>query len=887
MTEARTRLTAVLADRYQIERELGSGGMATVYLAEDVRHHRKVALKVLRPELAAVIGAERFLQEIEVTAGLQHPHILPLHDSGAADGFLYYVMPYVEGESLRARLVRERQLGIPEAIELARQAASALDYAHRRGVIHRDIKPENILIHDRQALIADFGIALAVSTAGGSRMTETGMSLGTPHYMSPEQAMGDRAVDARSDVYALGCVLYEMLVGEPPFTGPTAQAIVAKVITERAPLVTAARETTPAHLAAAIQKSLAKLPADRFATAAEFAEALANPQFFWTGASTATLPAAAPRWPAWQRALLYGAGLAGLIVAFWLGGRLLAPAPAPPPVLRTTLSLVGVQPRDGGGSPLALSPDGSRLVFLGNDSAGPSRLYLRELNQTTAVALAGTEGALHPFFSPDGRWLGYFQGGLLRKLSLAGGAAVTITELPQMQGGSWGRDDRIVFSSRGRLWRVAVSGGAPELLAEADSTNPASAGDFYRWPELLPDEKTVLFTKVHTPGQPVLAALSLGDGAIRDLGQQGMSPRYVDGGYLVFAQSDSTIYAAPFDAGRVSFSGPPQPVAADVRLGTAPVAKMAVSRSGAIAYQSGSASGGRELVLLDDRGRQEVLPLEPKRYEAPAFSPDGKQLVFAISYGGAPYTSDLWTWDLARRVLTRLTFDSASGGPRWSADRRRIIYGRKLGGGVNYGVFWIAPDGSGLGDTLLARSGVNVGADLSPDGKHLLFQVLEGFSQQRPSTEGANWNIWIAPVDSPAAARPLLQNRFNELAPELSPDGRWLAYVSNETGTDVVYLRRLEEGGGRIRVSADDSRAPRWSPDGREFFYRGADSVYALPVIPGSELSFGPRRGRFALPPSMLGFALHPDGRQLVFVRPPPAGMLAIELVLNWFGQPR
>ncbi len=277
MPEITQHLKTTLADRYVIEREVGAGGMATVYLAHDVKHERKVALKVLRPELAAVIGAERFLAEIKVTANLQHPHILPLHDSGEADSFLYYVMPYVEGETLRDKILREKQLAVDEAVEIARSVAAALDYAHRHEVVHRDIKPENILMHDGQPMVADFGIALAVSQAGGTRLTETGLSVGTPHYMSPEQAMGDRELDARSDVYSLGAMLYEMLVGEPPYTGPTAQAIVAKVITEKAPPVTAARPTTPPHVAASIDKSLQTLPSGRFTIAAEVASALANP----------------------------------------------------------------------------------------------------------------------------------------------------------------------------------------------------------------------------------------------------------------------------------------------------------------------------------------------------------------------------------------------------------------------------------------------------------------------------------------------------------------------------------------------------------------------------------------------------------------------------------
>ena len=299
------KLVDALSDRYTFERELGAGGMATVYLAFDIKHDRRVAVKVLRPELGAVIGADRFLAEIKTTANLQHPHILGLIDSGDADGLLYYVMPFVEGETVRDRISREKQLPVADAVRIATEAASALDYAHRHGVIHRDIKPENILLHDGSALVADFGIALAVSTAG-TRMTETGMSLGTPHYMSPEQAMGEREISARSDVYALGCVLYEMLTGDPPFTGSTAQAIVARVVTEQPRSLTSQRHTIPPQVEAAVLTALEKLPADRFGTAAEFAAALANPSFATRATTSVAGGRAAPRlpghgrsWPGW------------------------------------------------------------------------------------------------------------------------------------------------------------------------------------------------------------------------------------------------------------------------------------------------------------------------------------------------------------------------------------------------------------------------------------------------------------------------------------------------------------------------------------------------------------------------------------------------------------
>ena len=313
-------LPNLLAGRYRMEREIGAGGMATVFLAYDERHERRVAVKVLRPELSAAMGASRFLREIKITANLQHPHILPLYDSGEADGVVFYVMPFVEGESLRARLTRARQLPLDEALDITRAVAAALDYAHRHGVIHRDIKPENILLagdnHDNasgwQALVADFGVAFAVESLGSGRMTESGLTVGTPAYMSPEQASAERQLDARSDVYALGAVLYEMLAGEPPFTGPTAQSVVAKVMSERPVSVRTRRDSVPLHVDAAVSRSLAKVPADRFATAAQFADALSErqstpsgpfgvlaprPRFRWTAAAPWVVAAAAMRWP--------------------------------------------------------------------------------------------------------------------------------------------------------------------------------------------------------------------------------------------------------------------------------------------------------------------------------------------------------------------------------------------------------------------------------------------------------------------------------------------------------------------------------------------------------------------------------------------------------------
>ena len=444
MPELQNRLQVALADRYRIEGEIGAGGMATVYLAQDLRHDRKVALKLLRPELSAVIGAERFLAEIKLTANLQHPHILPLFDSGEADGFLFYVMPFVEGESLRSRLNREKQLPVPDAVRIATEVASALDYAHRHGVVHRDIKPENILMHDGRALVADFGIALAASKAGGNRMTETGMSLGTPHYMSPEQAMGEREITARSDVYALGVVLYEMLTGDPPFTGSTAQAVVARVLTETPRPILPQRHTIPPQVEAAVLTALEKLPADRFGTAAEFAEALAGKGTIPTvrtaaaAGTTAAMPAAKPGLDPVKIGLV-GVAVVAAALAAWGWFR---PKPAAV-VNRFSVYLPPDQAlaaAGGGGSRVAISPDGNRLVYSGPAQRG-TQLWIREHDQLNATPIAGTEGGASPFFSPDGRQIGFLiQGAKLRTVSLDGGPTQSLSDSVNSSGGDWGPD---------------------------------------------------------------------------------------------------------------------------------------------------------------------------------------------------------------------------------------------------------------------------------------------------------------------------------------------------------------------------------------------------------------------------------------------------------------
>jgi hypothetical protein len=478
MTEVVVRLSAALADRYVIERELGAGGMATVYLAHDVRHDRKVAVKVLRPELAAVLGAERFVVEIRTTAALQHPHILPLFDSGSADGFLYYVMPYIEGETLRDKLDRDRQLGIAEAVRITTEVADALDYAHRHGVIHRDIKPENILLHDGRPMVADFGIALAVSAAAGGRMTETGLSLGTPHYMSPEQATAEKEITARSDVYSLASVLYEMLTGNPPHTGSTAQQIIMKIIAEPVAAVTTLRKSVPPNVAAALVQALEKLPADRFESAVAFAEALRNPGFT---TAFAAAHGGAGVVAADRAGIVTGLGLVAVVATALAAWGWLRPPPSAP-VFRYGLALPpGQEPRVGDNIALVPAPDGSFIVYQGPIAGGGvgQQLWVKRRDRYDATPVAGTVASSSFTVSPDARSIAFAHSGALRIVPLAGGAPVTVVADSVVPGFgiAWLDDgtDRVPGAGLGR-----VSGAAPGTGERRRPERPGSVGQHGR-----------------------------------------------------------------------------------------------------------------------------------------------------------------------------------------------------------------------------------------------------------------------------------------------------------------------------------------------------------------------------------------------------------------------
>ena len=554
MSDPVARLNAALEGRYAIERELGTGGMATVYLADDIKHERKVALKVLKPELAAVVGAERFLGEIKTTANLQHPHILPLFDSGEVDSFLFYVMPYVEGETLRDRIDHEKQLPVDEAVALASKVAGALQHAHEHGVIHRDIKPGNILLQGGEPVVADFGIALAVGAAGSNRLTETGLSLGTPYYMSPEQATGDQAVGASTDTYALGSVLYEMLVGEPPYPGTTAQAVLGKIIAGKPVSATEHRPSVPAHVDGAVRKALEKLPADRFTSAQEFVRALGDKHFRYGEEAAAGAGAAVGPW---NRLTITMTTLAvsSTLALIWLvlitdllgpGGGAQGSGP-----FAAQLDIVlppGVSlPLDTDYPVLAVSPDGSRIVFVG-EREGRRQLYSKLLAGAEPLPLVGTEGAMAPFFPPDGAWIGFFSGDLLMRVAVADGVPAPMYQVTGEgvhRGATWVSDTTLVYvaSANSGLLRGAISEGRVSNFVEWDSlTSPRAPA---AWPTLVAGTRDVVFGQ-STGGDgedTEVAVISLESGDVRTLINGATSPRYSNTGHLLFARG-GVLYAA-------------------------------------------------------------------------------------------------------------------------------------------------------------------------------------------------------------------------------------------------------------------------------------------------------------------------------------------------------
>jgi serine/threonine-protein kinase len=903
MTGVHDHLRAVLADRYRIIRELGAGGMATVYLAQDLRHDRKVALKVLKPELAALLGAERFVAEIRTTASLQHPHILPLFDSGNADGFLYFVMPFIQGESLRERLNRETQLGVDESVRISREVADALDYAHRQGVIHRDIKPENILLHDGRPVVADFGIALAVSAAAGGRMTETGLSLGTPHYMSPEQATADKDITARSDIYSLASVLYEMLAGQPPHLGGSAQQIVMKIIAEPVVPVTQYRRSVPPNVAAALGKALEKLAADRFESAKAFSDALGNPAFTAAIAPRVTAPVATKRLASrlivagTALALLAAGALAG-VAAVWRGrvpDQVVRFRVRPPPGTELYLATRS-------DVPFALSPDGSRIVFVARKPEETiNRLYARRIDQLDAVAIAGTEGALSPFFSPDGRSIGFVTpGGAIRRVDVDGGPAQTIDTGPAltMSAPTWGDDGLVMYlGTDNRLHRVSSAGGRSQPVgdqAPGDSAGRSLDDSVSAYPSALPDGQSVLVSLCPaailrgggTCGAAPLAVRDLTSGRQTLLGIQAIRGWYTDG-YLLYVTRDGTLFAATFDVKRRVVTSDPVGVLDGLTQSVMVVTpQIDVSASGALAYLPGRTVEDHAIVQVDRRGHEEVLIAAPGPYRWARLSPDQTRIAI-----GKSTDRQIYIYDRRSGTTSPVTFGGFNQRPTWSPDGRRVAFISTSRSGTD--VWAVGADGAEPAKAIApGKDVVQQSATFwTADGAWI---VIDGAPDDSSGTVGVGDDIFALPASGNGPLQRVVATAASEQTGEVSPDGRWIAYVSDDAGDFQVYVQPFLRPGGRTLVSTGPAIEPAWASNNEiTFTSLTSDSLVLATLDFGT--SIGVKRvslfdrGRYAPgAPSWREYDVSRDGQRFLFEKSLSRNERAEPvIVLHWLAEVR
>ena len=873
------RLAKALADRYRIERQLGEGGMATVYLAEDIKHDRKVALKVLKPELAAVVGADRFLAEIKTTANLQHPHILALFDSGQVDGTVFYVMPFVDGESLRDRLDREKQLPIDVALSVAREVGDALQYAHAHGVIHRDIKPANILLQGGHALVADFGIALAAAKTAGSRMTETGMSLGTPTYMSPEQAMGERTLDARTDIYALGCVTYEMLTGDAPFTGSTAQAIVAKVLTEKPAPIRTQRDRVPEQVEDAVLTALEKLPADRFATAAEFVAALAGGEGTGSTAARTRARAAAARGVAghWRTA----AGVLAVVSLALAAVLLMRPGAGPTPGI-VRFEIHANEPVASLPVVIAGAPDGTSYVYCSSMGAA----LLRRWEDIAPTPLGGPlRGCVAAAYAPDGAHVAVIgvpaslqifsaRGDVSRReLRVAG-----LGDVATNGGGlNWASDGQLYVASGTKVLRISPEDGTSSVITPGDS-----AVVFYGI-DVLPGARHALVVTAATRGTNAgdtrVGVLDLGTGAIAPL-MPGVAARYLPPGRLLVVRVDGSMLVTPFDLGSRTASGAATVLPDSVgtlRYNGYWQGLINVAADGTLYYLRSPLNGGSTPVFVDRGGKETLIDVAFKGdFLVPRLSPDGSRLAFELANvtGSQPMVRDLRTG--ATRTLKMP--GTVNGRVAWMSDSRGIAVVSSGDGPAQLFTWRLDSDVA----TPIRRYDPRsvFGSEWSRDGRWL---VLRTDDQAEGKADILTVRLGADTVGMPVVASP----DVSEFAPALSPDARWLAYVSNDGGRYEVRVTDFPGGRDKWQVSAAGGTEPSWSADGRELYYAADGGMMAATVAPGPGFRILGQRRLFSLAPYVMygvwsrNYDVAPDGRFLMLRRDEDAKS-SIMVVQNW-----
>jgi serine/threonine-protein kinase len=869
---------------YEVTAQIGEGGMGQVYRATDTRLKRQVAIKILPPSLAADTDRlARFQREAEVLASLNHANIAAIYGLEDADGVKALVMELVEGDDLSQRIARGA-IPLDDALPIAKQIADALEAAHEQGIIHRDLKPANIKVRsDGTVKVLDFGLAKALEPAGASSVNATtsptlslhatmaGVILGTAAYMSPEQARG-KAVDKRADIWAFGAVLFEMLTGRRAFAGENITDTIVSVVSKE-PDWGALPAPTPMGLRRVLTRCLKK---DSKARMRDIGEARLQIEELISGASD-EMSTTSPVTPRSARAHALTSTLAASTLAFAIACLALwAPwhveTPVERPLVRLDVDLgadVSLPPPGAGGSSVAISPDGTRLVYA---SGTPTKLFSRRLDQPNATELPGTLGATVPFFSPDGQWVGFAVSGKVNKISVEGGAVVPLAQVANFAGASWGDDGWIVMSDAvGKgLIRVPAGGGPPETVADADARNGERS---LVVPQILPGRKGILFTAA--PALDVdrftIEVLTLGDRRRKIVARGGASPRYLatsgGSGHLVYVNK-STLFAIPLDLDTLETRGTAVPVLNDVAYhAVVGSGEFAVSRTGTLVYRrsSGAASVMMTVQWVDPSGRKEPLRVTPGVYQDPSLSPDGTRVALSVIEGGRP---DVWVYDLQRDAMTRLTSGGGFRYPHWSPDGHYVVFSS-----VGYGMFQARADGATQPQALTQSKSNEIPWSFTPDGKRLVY--VEG---------GDNSRIWTVPLAvrdgqlKAGAAEPFLTSNSINRFPSFSPDGRWLAYQSNESGRDEVTVRAFPPPssgqGGKWQISNNGGTLPRWSRTGHELVYQSGDQIMAASYTVNGD-TFVAEKPRVwiaklgaAVIASAVQWDLTPDGKRVAVVTP-------------------
>jgi len=877
---------------YEVVAQIGAGGMGEVYEARDTKLSRNVAIKVLPsafvndPERLA-----RFQREARMLAALNHPNIATIHGLEHSDGTHFLIMELVAGETLAERVKRDGPLPVEEALKIAVQIAEALEAAHDKGIIHRDLKPANVKVTpDGKVKVLDFGLAKAFSGDGASSdpsdsptlsraATMQGVILGTAAYMSPEQARA-KAVDKRTDIWAFGCVLYELLTGKQAFQGETVTDIIAKIL-QSEPEWKSLPAATPAKVSDLLRRCVQKDQILRFRDAGdariEIHEALAPP-FPAEPSSVVNQPRSARGW-------FIIAGLAALVlvgitsVAVWN----LKPTPAlqPQPVTRTVIDL---PPGDRLATPaadqpmVAISPDGSHLAYVAIRGSTQQR-YLRGIGSLEARAIPGTEGAENPFFSPDSQWLGFFAGGKLKKVSVAEGAAVTLGgDVSFARGATWGGQGAIIFAPTANsvLQQISDGGGTLRPLTHFEKGEAT-----HRWPEFLPDGRSLLFAAGASTGNWATAqvvAQSLATSERRNLIQGGTNPRYAPSGHLLYVQA-GTLMAAPFDAQRLRLTGAAVPVLEDVLQSAATgAAQYSVSASGSLVFVPGGVGAfSRKLVWVSRNGEEHPIAAPPHGYRDPELSPDGRRLVVTVQ----EQETQAWVYDLVQDRLTRLTFGgNLNNFPIWTPDGKRVAFSSGREGPPN--IFWQPSDGSGGPERLTTSDyGQQYPSSFSPDGQ------LLAFIDVNPAT---GFDIWMLRLND-RKAEPFIQAPSNQAGARFWPDGGWLAYVTDESGRPEIYVQPYPGPGGKYQVSTEGGTEPTWSRNGRELFYRRGDKMMAVEVTTQPSFSAGKPRMLFSGPYTLAPGSILPfydvsgDGQRFLMIKESEQATTLTQIVVvqNWF----